>query len=132
MHIVLPEFEVTQIDQVYEGVSRLRGEDGTEVDFPSCVPNTIRVGERCTLEVASTEIKFRNAECVLQGLTYGRRGKFSFVSCGGLLAKLAVDLSPEQPVRLCIGRKSRKRVAPSADASRATRTRSQGDASSHM
>lgn len=126
MRTTLPDMEVSAIKAIHEGVWRLYGTNGAELDLPSQICDKVAVGDRYSLEIGSMDAVFENAFCILQGVSYSRNAEFVFISFGGLLAKLPTPLEANQSVRLCVSRavnnKRRKRAESAALESAPTRT----------
>ena len=89
-------------------VQRLTMDNGISLDVPSFAFD-VAESDRLKIEVLQNE---ETAECVLQGFIYDNIENFSYVSCGGLLAKLPIlDLQSNALVRIGLGKNRRRRRA---------------------
>ena len=111
----LPDFDVVSVKCIHDGVIRIRAADASEIDVPTVCTEHVDPGDRFLVEIGSSDEAFDDAVFLMQGVVYAKSGTFTFVSCGGLLAKIvSASSNISDTIRLAITKNRRRRRESSA------------------
>lgn len=112
-------FDVVEVKRIHDGVIRICAADASEIDIPSVCTEHVHSGDCFFLEIGSTDEAFENAVCLMQGVVYAKNEAFTFVSCGGLLAKIvASSTNVSDIIRLAITKSRRRKREPTSTSRR--------------
>lgn len=94
---------VTKVIELNECLTRIITEEENSIDIPTKFAN-VSVGDAIKVSIEND----RKADCVFNGHVYSNVGDYSFVSCGGLLSKLRINLKVGEDIIISFT-KSRRR-----------------------
>ena len=98
---------VRETRQLNDCVTRIVFENEMSVDIPLVAQVSVAVGDTLKLQLNSS--KHDASQCVMQGYVYEHVDQYSFVSCGGLLAKLGAIVPIDSHITLSIDKTRRHR-----------------------